>query len=308
VTFDAKGLAEGDYQGQLSITSNGGSRMVPVRIHVSTSVNVAELAYDNGIPSNSYYWSHAGNGSAVRFTPPSTPAQLKQAKIFIKNIVGGNQFNLRVLADANGAPGNTIYGPLPVTVPDTGWVADDLSAANISVSGDFYIMIEYNGSSEPTFGSEDTPPLEKRSWDFDGSKWSLFGSEDYLIRAVVEYTTGVAGRDDDAGLPQAFALAQNYPNPFWSGATSRFAGNPETTVKYQLPNRAQVELAIYDLGGRRVATPESGLRTAGEHTVRWNGRDSAGKPVASGVYFYRLEAISPAGTVTVLTKKMAVMK
>ncbi len=308
VTFDAKGLAEGDYQGQLSITSNGGSRTVPVRIHVSTSVNVAELAYDNGMPTAGYYWSHAGEGSAVRFTPPSTPAQLKQAKIFIKSIADGNQFNLRVLADANGAPGNTIYGPLPVTVPDTGWVAYDLSAANISVNGDFYIMIEYNGSSEPTFGSEDTPPLEKRSWDFDGSKWSLFDSEDYLIRAVVEYTTGVADRDDDAGLPQAFELAQNYPNPFWSEATSRSAGNPETTIKYQLPNRAQVELAIYDLGGRRVATPESGLRTAGEHTVRWNGRDSAGKRVASGVYFYRLEATSPAGTVTVLTKKMTVMK
>ncbi len=297
VTLNAQRLATGNYQSQLSITSNGGNHTVPVRVRVSPAANVAELAYDNGVSTSGYYWPRAGQGSAVRFTP-SSRTKLKQAKIFIRNIADGNQFNLRVLAGANGAPGNTIYGPIPVTVPDTGWVKHDLSAANISVNGDFYIMIEYNGTSEPTFGSEKAPPLEKRSWDFDGSEWTLFDTEDYLIRAVVEYTTGVAARDDDASLPQTFGLLQNFPNPF----------NPETHIRYELPYNSNVTLAVFDLTGRHVATLDTGVNTAGEYTVSWNGRDNAGNRVPSGIYFYRLEARTPNGTVTTLTKKMTVMK
>lgn len=99
-------------------------------------------------------------------------------------------------------------------------------------------------------------------------------------------------------LPLAYMLQQNYPNPF----------NPETTIRYAMPFDGQMSLAIYDLSGRRVTVIESGAKTAGEHLVRWNGRDSAGNRVASGVYFYRLEATSPTGAVNHLTKKMTLLK
>jgi hypothetical protein len=122
----------------------------------------------------------------------------------------------------------------------------------------------------------------------------------------VSNTTGVD--DNAAGLPRAFRLEQNYPNPFWSEATSRLAGNPETNIRYTLPFVANVSLIVFDLNGRRVASLEAGMKTPGEHVVRWNGRDRAGNRVPSGVYFYRLEATSPAGVVTTLTKKMTVMK
>jgi hypothetical protein len=115
---------------------------------------------------------------------------------------------------------------------------------------------------------------------------------------ILSTTVPVQERSETTALPQQFALSQNYPNPF----------NPETAIKYQLPNRAQVELVVYDLHGRRVALLESGPKTAGPHLVRWDGRDGAGNRVSSGIYFYRLEAASPAGTVMVLTKKMTVMK
>jgi len=309
VTFDTQGLAEGNYQGQISITSNGGNKTIPVRISVSnSSTSTVELLYDNGASTEIYSWAKAGQGSAVRFTPPLR-AKVKAAKIFIGSIQNGNKHKLRVLADANGRPGNTIHGPIEFTVPGTGWATYDLSAANLTVSGDFYVMIEYDGASEPKFGSENTAPLEKRSWGFDGQKWALYDAEDYLIRAVVEIgTTGVDDRKDGNGAPKIFALAQNYPNPFWSEATSRFAGNPETSIRYTLPHDGEVTLAVFDLTGRRVALLESGVQTAGEHTVRWNGRNGAGNRVTSGVYFYRLEATSPAGTVTILKKKMTVLK
>lgn len=300
VTFDAEGLAEGDYQGQINITSNGGNRTLPVHINVSnSSTATVELAYDNGTHTETYVWPQAGQGSAVRFTPPALPAKVKEAKIFIGSIQNGSKHKLRVLADANGSPGATILGPLEITLPGGGWIHYDLSAANLTVNDDFYVMIEYDGANKPSFGSENVAPLEKRSWDFDGANWTLYGAEDYLIRAIVEYTrTGVGEREQNTALPQAFELSQNYPNPF----------NPETTIAYRLPQAASVELAVYDLSGRRVATIATGMKAAGAHAARWNGRDGAGNRVASGVYFYRLEATSPGGTANILTKKMTVMK
>ncbi|HFE64999.1 MAG TPA: T9SS type A sorting domain-containing protein [Caldithrix sp.] len=88
------------------------------------------------------------------------------------------------------------------------------------------------------------------------------------------------GGTEDAVIeqPRMFRLFQNYPNPF----------NPETTIEYFLPKAVPVQLEIYNLLGQRVRTLVSGQKPAGEHQVSWDGRDYAGREVASGVYFYRL--------------------
>jgi hypothetical protein len=78
--------------------------------------------------------------------------------------------------------------------------------------------------------------------------------------------------------PQRFALRQNYPNPF----------NPSTTIRFEVPRDASVELAIFDLRGRRVAVLHQGPIDAGFHDLRWEGRDDQGRAVASGLYFVRL--------------------
>jgi photosystem II stability/assembly factor-like uncharacterized protein len=111
-------------------------------------------------------------------------------------------------------------------------------------------------------------------------------------------------------LPKSLELAQNYPNPFRSEATSPAfgGGNPETNIRYELPNDGNITLAVFDLNGRRVALLESGPKSAGQHLIRWNGRDSAGNRVPSGVYFYRLESRTPNAAVATLTKKMTVLK
>lgn len=75
-------------------------------------------------------------------------------------------------------------------------------------------------------------------------------------------------------------LSQNYPNPF----------NPETWIPYQLASEASVVLHIYDAQGRRVYSQKLGHQKAGSHTIYWDGRNTAGEPVASGIYFYSLEA------------------
>ena len=76
--------------------------------------------------------------------------------------------------------------------------------------------------------------------------------------------------------PIQFALAQNYPNPF----------NPTTTIRYSLPDRSSVRIVITNVLGQQVATLENGEREAGINEVQWRA------DVASGIYFYRIEATS----------------
>lgn len=82
-----------------------------------------------------------------------------------------------------------------------------------------------------------------------------------------------------------FRLLQNYPNPFLRGANSRTAGNPATTIAFHLPAAGRVEVIIFDLSGRQVVTLLEAVRSAGAHTVAWEGKDANGHALASGVYF-----------------------
>ncbi len=79
-------------------------------------------------------------------------------------------------------------------------------------------------------------------------------------------------------MPLAYQLYQCYPNPF----------NPSTTISYDLAKPSQVKLVIYDLLGRQVDQLVSGYEAAGHKKVVWDGTNSQGDKVASGVYFYRI--------------------
>jgi hypothetical protein len=102
----------------------------------------------------------------------------------------------------------------------------------------------------------------------EGARW--FMNE---IRRPV--TTGT----DTPPLAARAALRQNYPNPF----------NPATVVAFDLAARGRVRVEIYDVLGRRVATLTDRVFDAGRHRMSWDGRDSRGRDVASGVYICRLD-------------------
>lgn len=80
--------------------------------------------------------------------------------------------------------------------------------------------------------------------------------------------------------PTVFSLEQNYPNPF----------NPETQIRYVLPQATHVKLVLYNVLGQEVRTLVDEDQTPGIKTVRWDGKDENGKDVASGVYFYKIQA------------------
>ncbi|MCH7521361.1 MAG: T9SS type A sorting domain-containing protein [Candidatus Marinimicrobia bacterium] len=92
------------------------------------------------------------------------------------------------------------------------------------------------------------------------------------------FTTAALAINPAAGLPAGFSLEQNYPNPF----------NPSTTLRFALPQAAEVTLVVYDLLGREVARLADGRLEAGEHRVVWNGRDARGREVPTGLYIARM--------------------
>ncbi len=82
-----------------------------------------------------------------------------------------------------------------------------------------------------------------------------------------------------------------------------FPFNPSTTIEFTLNHSALVEIAVYNITGQKVATLLQGNKNRGNHQVVWNGRNLENKPVASGLYFYRLRANDQ-----VITKKMLLTK
>jgi hypothetical protein len=116
---------------------------------------------------------------------------------------------------------------------------------------------------------------------------------EYTDRGVVPGTTyryqiGVTDGDGEFRSPivtvsvprSGTSLAQNTPNPF----------NPTTLIRYELSDREHVTLSVYDAGGTLVRRLVDEFRPVGRSEVVWDGRNDAGTPVGSGVYFYRLDA------------------
>jgi hypothetical protein len=115
----------------------------------------------------------------------------------------------------------------------------------------------------------------------DGFWWSrfkMFNNDVYLILSNGErvrvYKIDKVTAVKEPQLPNTFALYQNYPNPF----------NPSTTISYDLPQRARVKLAIYNLLGQEVATLVDGEQEPGRYNINF---DASGLP--SGIYFYTLQ-------------------
>ena len=131
--------------------------------------------------------------------------------------------------------------------------------------------------------------------DFSGDFTGSFYIDDLrLVSAKPSSGSTAVVEERAAGLPLKSALEQNYPNPFNSGTVIRFA----------LPTREEVDLAVFNLAGQRVTALVEGQREAGTFAVCWDGRDDAGRALASGVYLYRLRV----GRQQVETRKLLMLK
>ena len=117
---------------------------------------------------------------------------------------------------------------------------------------------------------------------FEGQTFGIasFGGYADTCTIVVSgvINVGLPGLDPGAALPGSYHLSRGVPNPFRSSIA----------LEYSLPQEGDVELAVYDVGGRRVRTLVHRRMAPGTHGVTWDGRHGSGLGADAGIYFMRL--------------------
>ena len=131
--------------------------------------------------------------------------------------------------------------------------------------------------------------------DQHGNDLAVFRAEKKTGRAYIgpAQAKPVAMAQDRLGLPDGPQLQQNAPNPF----------NSQTVLSYSLPAAGPTRVEVFALTGQRVAVLHQGPQSAGHHQLHWNGLDAEGRPLASGIYLYRL-----ATDFGVLTRKLMLLR
>ena len=172
----------------------------------------------------------------------------------------------------------------------------DFFVAKLDTDGDHIRSQHYGDAANQLAIEVDVDPSDDAivfgefhgSVDFGTGVLTSAGSQDIVI-ARLDSSIPVAVQPSLLALPRL----TSYPNPF----------NPATTIAYEVPSAGDVTLAIYDVRGGLVRTLAHGTKSAGPHVARWDGRDSQGRSLASGVYFARLDL----GNRTV-TRKLTLLK
>lgn len=184
----------------------------------------------------------------------------------------GDGFHEIVIGDLGGSSGPletvvVVYGQ--ATLPDSIFLETDTLVTRIRSEGIGDDLAK--GMASADFNSDNVNDLVL------GADWA-----DPLGRSNAGTTYLFFGVSTLTGVnpPPSAVFLQNYPNPF---ATS-------TTIEYELARESPVVVTIYNALGQLVARMESPLQLAGRQRITWNGLDSSGRKVASGIYFYRLQA------------------
>ncbi len=168
--------------------------------------------------------------------------------------------------------------PLPDDWIDSG-AAKAVSEAN---GGSGFRQDHADGYAAGSLGTGLWPfDLNRAAWQFDYFTYQYEpGLKNYVDALSGELLTAGNAVQHDWKSPGEFSLGQNFPNPF----------NPETRIEYSLPEAAHVKISVINLNGQEVAALVSENKVPGRFHVTWNGCGDNGRPVPSGVYFYRIKA------------------
>ncbi len=255
----------------------------------SATIGIESPAQNDGI-QYVYNGSHDANGAtisngrAVKFTtqgPDQSDVWLAVDGQVIDDASGGNGDGLAqpsevfdlILTIANGGTGSasTVTGTLTTSDPDVTIEDGTASFGSIPSSG-----TATNTASPFVVRVRPAPADGIVEFDLHLSTGSRYDTYDVVTITLDLTGTGV----DEPTIPVAFALRQNYPNPFRGG----------TTLAFDLPHPSKTTLEVYNVAGRRVATLVERELPAGRHAVAWDGKDADGHDVSAGIYFYRVQS------------------
>ncbi|MEO5617313.1 MAG: S8 family serine peptidase [Candidatus Eisenbacteria bacterium] len=280
-------------------TPYGGATIIGRSIRYSTDGGRSwQLVTSNAGPSP-YVWdvSSFGNGNTFRVrvdvadngSPALNGRDASNGDFSIQRVGGDNLGPVIVAGSVRSNPNpmdNRTLSFLHARVSDAGTGGSSVTGA------------EWSQGEQPAPGGTGQP----MDGNFGGSDVEVSGRvRDHIVPAGL-LTFWVRGRDEhgnwgpasprtldvngdatvsviDAG-PMSFALDQNAPNPV-SGAG--------TSIRYALPRPGHVELTVFGIQGERVRTVASEFQPAGRRSIFWDRRDDSGRPVPSGVYFYKLQ-------------------
>ncbi|HET6272929.1 MAG TPA: FlgD immunoglobulin-like domain containing protein, partial [Bacteroidota bacterium] len=307
--FDAtNGIAVGDPVGTWTVlrTSNGGASWA--RIATEPAQVGSEFGANNGLAvvGNNHIWFSPGTATGRVYRSTDGGATWASSVLPFLQFTSGLAFSntqYGVAGGSGGAAARTTDGGVTwtsVTLPASGTVYG-IAATNAEFFATRGAAIYRSTDRGATWASSYAGGVGALNHISAASA----GANAYLkaVSGTGGITSGyfvVTGVDDQPEeLPGSFTLMQNYPNPF----------NPSTTIRYALPKDAFVTLKVYNLLGQEVASLRDEMQNVGFHDVVWNGRNNAGQTIASGVYFYRLEA-RPADGAEPFTsfKKMLMLK
>lgn len=274
-------------------TSSGDGEIV-LQYEDVWSIGTATVGIENHAETDGIQYVYNGNyddnaatidnGMAIKFTteaPDQADVWLAVDAQTIDDSTGGDgdgvaepaeTFDLILtLVNSGASTASGVTGTISTTDPDLIIVDGSADFGSIagSASGD-------NTASPFVVTVSGSPADETAELDlhiYSGSRYDAYD----IVTITIDLTgTGVG----DQEIPLAFALWQNYPNPFRGG----------TALAFALPRPAEAKLDIYNVAGRRIATVVSENLPAGNHLVTWDGADTRGAKVPAGIYFYRFEA------------------
>lgn len=239
---------------------------------IITGQNIAEYASPaNTLITNYLGVQHTGNSTSILIR--GFPGDIIGQNGFYLIGGAGNQSSrdhVTIVPGPNGTPTRTLY---------FGGGTDSSALAGVRVSGT-------TGWSATYFSTGLEGFTESARDSFIVRSMRLFG-----------IVTGVDG-NVPTGLPRVYRMEQNYPNPF----------NPSTEIHYALPEQSRVTLVVYNLLGQQVRQLVDDDVPAGHHTVTWNALNESGRAMASGVYFYRIEAVGASGPRFADVRKMLLLR
>ncbi len=260
--------------------------------------------HDSNPRGNRLYDFHGSNGTVIwDVTDPANPDTLgvindSQIRFHHSGDVTGDEHYLYICDELSKNPSADISiwdianPAAPVRV---GQVADpDATVHNAYIIGNMAYVAYYSAGFKVFDVTDPTHPVLAGQYDTSRRTGEGFvgaiGCYPYAADGTIyicdienglfAFSVTPAPVPAPAASATGFVLRQNAPNPF----------NPSTTIAFDLERGARVRLDVVDVAGRRVRTLADRDVPAGLHQVAWDGRDGAGRPVTSGVYFYRMSA------------------